>query len=215
MTDIAILGPGPVGEALGGRFAAAGHRVIYGSRDPGAEAVRAVVARTGDGARAAAPIAAAQACEVAVIALPWGAVETALPPLAEALAGKTVIDATNPLRATPAGPELSMGFDVSGGERVQALLPGARVVKAFNTTGWGGMVDPVFEGRRSVMFHCGDDAAACETARGLIEDVGFEAVHAGPLSAARLTEAHAMLWIHLAYRGGQGRDWAFGLLRRG
>ncbi|SFI80456.1 NADPH-dependent F420 reductase [Albimonas pacifica] len=214
MTRIAILGTGPVGAALGARLAAAGHAIVFGSREPEGAKVRALLARI-PGAEAAAPAAAAAGAEAAILALPWDAVETALPPLAGALAGKPLLDATNPLRRAADGPHLALGFDASGGERVQALAPGAKVVKAFNTTGFGAMEAPEFEGRPSVMFYCGDDAGACETARALIADVGFEAVHAGPLSAARLTEAHAMLWIHLAYRGGMGRDWAFALLRRG
>jgi len=214
MSRIAILGTGPVGAALGARLAAAGHSVVFGSRDPGGEKAQALLARI-PGAEAAEPAAAAAGAEVAILALPWDAVEAALPPLARALAGKPLLDATNPLRRGADGPHLALGFDASGGERVQALVPGAKVVKAFNTTGYGAMEDPAFEGRASVMFHCGDDAGAREIARALIADVGFEPVDAGPLSAARLTEAHAMLWIHLAYRGGMGRDWAFALLRRG
>lgn len=215
MSDpIAILGAGDVGGALGLRLAAAGRRVIFASRDPSAEGVQARVEAAGPLASAATAEQAVGAGGPVILALPWTAVEQALPPLAPALSGRVVIDATNPLAYDAGGLRLALGFDRSGGERVAELLPGARVVKAFNTTGWANMVEPVVEGRRSVMFLCGDDETACDTARALIEAVGFEPVHAGPLCNARLTEAHAMLWIDLAMQRGLGRDFAFGLLRR-
>jgi predicted dinucleotide-binding enzyme len=93
-------------------------------------------------------------------------------------------------------------------------LGGAKVVKAFNTVGFNIMANPAFGADRPVMFYCGDDAAAKQTVRPLVEQLGFEAVDAGPLSQARVLEPFALLWISLAYAQGQGRDIAFKLLRR-
>jgi predicted dinucleotide-binding enzyme len=123
----------------------------------------------------------------------------------------TVIDATNPL-----GPGLKLltgKNGESGGEQVQAMVPQAHVVKALNTTGFDNMQNPVYEGRASVMFYCGDDAGAKSTVKELLVSLGFEAVDAGPLSRARQLENLAVLWISLAM-GGLGRDIAFRLMRR-
>ena len=76
------------------------------------------------------------------------------------------------------------------------------------------MANPVFKGVKSVMFVAGDDAAAKPKVMQAVGDLGFEVIDAGPLRNARLLEAHAMLWIDLALVRGQGRDFAFGILRR-
>jgi predicted dinucleotide-binding enzyme len=90
---------------------------------------------------------------------------------------------------------------------------GAKVYKAFNQTGFDIMASPAFDGRRAVMFVCGDDAAHKPTVLGLASEIGFDAVDAGRLVVARLLEPYAMLWIHLAYAQGLGREFGFGLLR--
>ncbi|MBI1350013.1 MAG: hypothetical protein GC156_02715 [Actinomycetales bacterium] len=90
-----------------------------------------------------------------------------------------------------------------------------RVVKAFNTTGSENMTDPDYSGQRPVMLVAGDDAAAKGLTMDLAEGIGFDAVDAGPLAAARDLEHLAMLWIRLAYSLGNGPDIAFSLLRRG
>ena len=76
------------------------------------------------------------------------------------------------------------------------------------------MAEPVFHGVKSVMFVAGDDAANKPKVMALVGDLGFEVIDAGPLRNARLLEAHAMLWIDLALKRGQGRDWAFAIVRR-
>jgi predicted dinucleotide-binding enzyme len=88
------------------------------------------------------------------------------------------------------------------------------VYKTLNTTGFGNMANPVFNAMKSVMFVAGDDAAKKPKVLNLVSELGFETIDAGPLRNARLLEAHAMLWIDLALVRGQGRDWAFGILRR-
>ena len=88
--------------------------------------------------------------------------------------------------------------------------------KAFNTTGYNIMADPVISGTRTVMFACGDDEAAKHAMLQLAGDIGFDAVDAGKLVQARLLEPWAMLWISsLALRGAVSRDFGFALLRRG
>ncbi len=127
------------------------------------------------------------------------------------LTGKVVVDATNPF-----GPDggLAVGHTTSAGELVASWAPGARVVKAFNSTGAGNMSDSNYGGVRLTMFICGDDPGAKQAVAGLAEELGFEAVDAGLLAVARYLEPLAGLWVTLAYRLGLGPDIAFALLRR-
>lgn len=128
------------------------------------------------------------------------------------LVGKTLIDCTNPLKADLSG--LEFGHTTSQAERVAAWAPDAKVVKAFNTVGFGIMMNPQFGDRKAMMMVAGNDNAAKKTTMALASDLGFEPIDAGPLTQARLLEPLAMLWISLAIRGGLGPDFAFGMLRR-
>lgn len=209
--SVAVIGTGDVGSTLGVRWAAAGHDVVYGSRTPGAERVANLVAETGHGARAATPADAAAACEVVVLAVPWRVVERLAPTLGD-LTGKVVIDCTNPLSRDLSG--LVTAADRSAGEIVADLLPGARVVKALNTTGVAVMRNPEFADGPPSMLLAGESSLAKSMAAELVEDLGFEAVDAGPLKSARWLEPLAALWIELAYRQGMGEDIAFRILTR-
>jgi predicted dinucleotide-binding enzyme len=206
---IAIIGAGNVGAALGRNWAAHGHAVGFGLRDPEAERY-APLAAVG---RLAAPADAAAEAEAVVLATPWQQTEAAIAALGN-LAGKLVLDATNPLAMGPEGLGLAFGHSDSGGERVAASCRGASVFKTLNTTGAEIMADPRGYAMPPVMFVAGDDAARKPDVLRLVADLGFEAVDAGPLANARLLEAHAMLWIDLALKRGLGRRAAFALLRR-
>ncbi|HKS84435.1 MAG TPA: NAD(P)-binding domain-containing protein [Pseudolabrys sp.] len=214
MTRIAIIGAGNVGGALGGAWAKkAGHEILFGVRDPKAEKVQTLLRSTGPKARALSPADAAAAAAVIVLSTPWPATEAAIRSMGD-LKGKIVLDATNPLTRGPDGIGLEIGHAISGGEKVQGWAAGASVYKTLNTTGFGNMANPAFGNAKAVMFVAGDDAARKPTVLNLVSDLGFETIDAGPLRNARLLEAHAMLWIDLALVRGQGRDWAFGILRR-
>ncbi len=208
---IAIIGAGNVGGTLGTAWAAKGHDVVFGVRDPRDTRVQALVKAAGDRARAASVQEAAAACDLVVLATPWDATQDAIKS-AGPLAGKILVDATNPLEPDLSG--LALGHHTSAGEEVARRAPGAKVVKAFNTIGAQHMANPRFGSQRASLFLCGDDAGAKKTVAGLAEALGFEAVDAGPLAQARLLEPLAMLWISLAYAQGQGTDIAFKLLRK-
>jgi predicted dinucleotide-binding enzyme len=210
---IAIIGAGNVGGALGANWAQKSHDIVFGVRDPKAEKTQAVVAKTRGKAKAASPAEAAAAADVIVLSTPWPATEAAIRSMGN-LKGKIVLDATNPLTRGPDGIALEIGHSISAGEKVQGWAAGASVFKTLNTTGFGNMANPVFKGVKSVMFVAGDDATAKPKVMALVDDLGFEVIDAGPLRNARLLEAHAMLWIDLALVRGQGRDFAFGILRR-
>jgi 8-hydroxy-5-deazaflavin:NADPH oxidoreductase len=213
--NIGIIGSGNVGGTLGTRWAQAGHQVIFGSRNPGSDEMQQLIAKSGGhqgrSARAASLADAARSSEVLLLATPWPATKAVLQGLGD-LAGKVLIDAVNPLLPDLSG--LELGTTTSAAERVAAWVPGAKVVKAFNTVGFNIMANPAFGAERPVMFYCGDDAAAKQTVRPLVDQLGFQAVDAGPLTQARLLEPFALLWISLALVHGQGREMAFKLLRR-
>ncbi len=104
---------------------------------------------------------------------------------------------------------------LSGGEQVAQWAEGARVVKALNTTGAGNMADPALdEDHRLAILLCGDDAEAKEVVGGLIGELGFSAVDAGPLDRSGLLENMALLWILLAYQQGLGTDFGFAIVTR-
>jgi len=149
--------------------------------------------------------------EVILLATPWSGTEQALRSAGN-LSGKIVLDATNPLKADLSG--LALGHTTSGGEQVAAWAAGAKVVKIFNTTGFGNMENPKYRDTTATMFYCGDDEAAKAAGARLAADLGFEPVDAGPLAQARTLEPLALLWISLAYFQKQGPNIAFKLLRR-
>ena len=185
-----------MGIALAKGFAGRGDRVIFGSRTPEGEKARAALAAVPD-ATAAHHVEAARAADLAVIALPWSAIPAALTPgLANALAGKTVIDATNPLAFADGRPSLAIGHTDSAGETVQRLLPEARVVKAFNIITAGRMVNPRFEDGQPDMFIAGNHPDAKAEVVALLHDFGWRApIDLGGIEQSRLLEPLAMLWI--------------------
>ena len=208
---IAVIGAGNVGSTLGKGWAARGHDIVYGVRDPRDVRVQEVVRATGPEAQAASVKDAAADAKVVVLATPWASTQDAVR-AAGRLADKIVIDATNPL--TPDFSGLVLGHTTSAGEEVARWAPGAKVVKAFNTTGAGNMANPRFGGESATMFLCGDDAEAKKAVAALAGELGFDPVDAGPLSQARVLEPLAVLWISLAYVQSLGVDIAFKLLRR-
>lgn len=207
---IAIIGTGQVAAALGKGWAARGHMITFASREPSSERVQALLAGAGPNASAARVADAVGRSSIIVLAVPFTAARERLE-MAGDMGGKVVIDCTNPI-----APGLRPMFDstTSGMEQIAAWAPRARVVKAFNTTGAENMADPVYDGRPATMLICGDDELAKGAAAQLAEELGFDVVDAGGLSAARHLENLALLWIHLARVAGLGRDVAFRLMRR-
>ncbi len=210
--QIGIVGSGNVGQTLGAGFIESGHEVMIGSRDPEKADLVAWKDRVGDGGRTGTVAEAAAFGDLVVLATAWDGTEAALALAgADHLAGKVLIDATNPMRFTTRL-ELTLGFEDSAGEQVQRWLPGARVVKAFNTVGWELMNRPTIDGGPPDLFICGDDEEAKGTVAELARELGWDVFDAGDLAAARFTEPLAMLWIGHAVATGS-RNHAFKLLR--
>ncbi|HMQ56431.1 MAG TPA: NADPH-dependent F420 reductase [Anaerolineae bacterium] len=208
--NIAVIGTGNVGRALGTSWAMKGHQVIFGSRDPHSQKVADVLAAAGPNASAATLPEAGARAEVIVLATPSDGVHQVVEALGE-VAGKIIVDATNPIGP---GFQLAVGTTTSGAEQIAGWAKGGRVVKAFNTTGWENMADPIYHGEPITMFIGGDDAEAKTVVTGLAADLGFEVADTGPLSTARYLEPLAMVWIHLAIGQKQGRQIAFKIVRR-
>jgi len=212
---VGILGTGEVGKTLGKAFVALGHEVKMGSREATNEKALAWAREAGRGASAGTFADAADFGEVIVLATLGAANRSVLEAAGpERLRGKLVIDATNPLdyaRGFPPG--LSVGHTDSGGEQAQRLLPGAFVVKAFNTVGHAHFFRPDFPGGPPDMFICGDDEGAKERVSGLLDEFGWGTVDLGGIESSRYLEAMCMVWVLHGARSGSWSH-AFKLLRK-
>jgi 8-hydroxy-5-deazaflavin:NADPH oxidoreductase len=203
---IAVIGVGSVGATLGQAWLKHGEDVTWGLRNPADPKYSALPKE-----RIKAPAEAVKTAEVVVIATPWSATEAAVKGLGS-LAGKIVIDCTNPLGMGPDGLQLVLGFDTSAGEQVASWAPGAFVFKSLNTTGANNMAKAADYPVKPMMLVAGDDAAKKPTVMQLVAALGFEPVDAGPLKNARLLEPFGMVWIDQALKRGRGRDFAFALV---
>jgi len=208
---IGIIGAGNVGGALGKGWAKKGHSVRFGVRDASDPKLSALLKEAGPNAQVSSVQDAVAFGDVVALATPWPAAREAVS-AAGSLHGKILLDCTNPLKPDLSG--LVLGPSTSAAEQVSVWAPGAEVVKIFNTTGSNNMENPRYPEGPATMFYCGDDPAAKAVAADLAADLGFEALDAGGITVARLLEPLAMLWIHLAYRQGIGRDFAFRAMRR-
>jgi 8-hydroxy-5-deazaflavin:NADPH oxidoreductase len=207
---IAVIGTGSVGGTLGRRWAELNHSVCFGVRDLADAGAKALVSKIKGDARLASVRDAAKDADVVVLATPYAANAAAITSAGD-LAGKILIDVTNPVDANFT---LAVGLNNSGAEEVAKVARGARVYKAMHQVGFEVMADPIFAAGRPVMFVAGDDATGKKVVLELVSALGFEAIDAGELSLARLLEPYAMLWIHLMARRNMGRGFAFALLRR-
>ncbi|MDQ8756347.1 NAD(P)-binding domain-containing protein [Sphingosinicella sp. LHD-64] len=207
-----MIGAGDVGKALGTGWARAGHEILFGVRDP-VDPKHVAAAQAAGDARIAGVEAVADQSDVVVLAVGWEAVPDAIRQCGS-LAGKIVIDATNPLTFGKDGPALALGFSTSGGEEVARLAPDAIVFKTMNQVGFAVMADASGYAARPAMFVAGDDGERKIDVLRLVENLGFEGIDAGPLRNARLLEPYAMLWIDQAFNHDAPRDNAFAFLRR-
>lgn len=200
---IAVIGAGRVGTTLGARWATTGHDIVYGVRDPDDP-------RRADLGTVATPANAMRHADAVLVSLPWDATEEVLGGID--VGDAIVIDATNPV--VSGARQLERHPELAGAQLVAEWARSSRVVKAFNTTGSANMANPVYPGGTPVMLIAGDDSDAKQAVVSLANDIGFDAVDAGPLAAARDLEHLAMIWVRLAYVLGNGPNIVFSLLRR-
>jgi predicted dinucleotide-binding enzyme len=179
---IGVVGSGRVGSALGGVWVKKGHEVMFSSRT--LEDDKALAQKLGGGARAGTPREAAQFGEVLLVAVPYGALPDVGKQLGSLLQGKVVIDTCNPFPGRD-GEIAEWARRKGAGHASAELLPGARVVRAFNAVGAFRMGQVHEEPGRVGMPIAGDDAKAIEVASRLIRDIGFEPVLVGGLAMGR------------------------------
>jgi 8-hydroxy-5-deazaflavin:NADPH oxidoreductase len=194
---IGIIGSGDVGRSLGKGFLAEGHAVMLGTRNiEKEEVVKWKEAHTG--AETGSFEAAAQFGEIIVLATKGDIAADALQLAGiDSLAGKIIIDATNPIAAAP--PEDGVlkfftDYNQSLMEKLQSLVPAANFVKAFSCVGNGFMYKPAFPGGVPTMFICGNDDAAKATVTGILTSFGWETEDMGKAAAARAIEPLCILW---------------------
>jgi predicted dinucleotide-binding enzyme len=197
---VGVLGSGDVAKSLAGGFVKHGHQVMLGTRDAGK---LKDFLRQHAGAQAGSSADAAKFGDVVVLAVKGNAALDVLKAAGAAnLAGKAVIDATNPIAEAP--PENGVlrfftNLDQSLMERLQGAVPDAHFVKAYNSVGNTRMINPQFSGGKPTMFICGNDDKAKATVRGINDQFGWETADMGKAEAARAIEPLCMLWCILGF----------------
>jgi predicted dinucleotide-binding enzyme len=210
--NIAFLGYGQVGAPLADHLQRAGHNVTLAAGEPLSEnALKAL--RRNAALKTAPPREAILGADVVFLATPFAANEAALTAVAAELAGKVLVDCTNPV-----GPGLKHGLNSarSGTEMIQSLLPSTQVVKAFTIYGFENFENNTYPGYivKPAMLFCGADAAAKQTVARLIGDLGWEPVDTGGIEQALHLEHMTLLWIRMVRLGGQSPHLVWAALRR-
>ncbi len=192
---IAIIGTGNIGAGLARVFSSAGHDVVLANANDSTEAAEKL------GVRAASVSEAVKTADTVILATPYDAAQS----IAQAadFTGKVVIDVSNPVTADFSG--LQLGQTSSAAEEIAHLLPGATVVKAFNTVfaqHYAG--DLTLEGRKIQTFVAADNDTTRRAVVALANSVGFEVVESGPLSNARYLEALGYMNIQFGFMLNRG-----------
>ncbi|MEI7662173.1 MAG: NAD(P)-binding domain-containing protein [Bacteroidota bacterium] len=193
-TKIGILGSGVVAQVLGSGFLKHGYDVMMGTRD----ASKLAEWQVSNAALVGTFSEAAAYGEIVVLAVKGTMAESALELAgAKNIAGKVVIDTTNPIADLPPVNGVLQYFsslDASQMEQLQKVFPSARFVKAFNSVGNAFMINPDFGGIKPSMFICGNDAAAKGQVSTIVEQFGWETEDMGSAEAARAIEPLCILW---------------------
>lgn len=196
MNKVAVIGSGIVGETLAKGFLEHGHAVMRASRNPAS--LEGWRQSSGASARIGTPQQAAHWGEIVVLAVKGTGAEAAVSLCgADALAGKVVIDTTNPIADEPPTNGVLRYFtDINESlmERLQVLAPAAKFVKAFSCVGNARMIEPRVGGQTPTMFICGNDEAAKAQVTAILTAFGWETEDLGMAEAARAIEPLAMLW---------------------
>lgn len=212
---VGILGTGDVGKALGNAFLTLGHEVKMGSRE--AVNPKAATWAKGAGTKSSAGTfaEAARFGDLVVLATLGAATEAALKMAgAEHFKGKLVVDTTNPLEFfNGMPPTMFVGTTDSLGERIQRALPGAHVVKAFNTVGNAHMFRPDFKGGPPDMFICGENENAKKQMSAILKDFGWGVIDIGGISGSRWLEPMCLTWVLHGIKSGSWNH-AFKMLHK-
>lgn len=207
MATIAIIGSGRMGGAFGKALTGAGHSVIYGSRDPAKAELVELVGGLSDNASSASIGEAAASADMVLLAMPYAALGEVLPSLGD-MSGKIVIDVTNALGMGGHG-LMQMISDTSSAQEIAAALPGARIVKAFNTIGYFVIAKPDAMGGPVTCMLASDDAEAKAEVAAIAKALGFTTADVGPLVQARYLEGMSALYITPYLQGRMGDAFEF------
>ena len=193
---VTLIGAGNMGSGLAKHITKAGHALVITGRSEKAKTLAEMTGATFKTSNAA------DGADVVIVATAYGDAVSALGGVGN-LAGKVVIDITNPLTADYMS--LTLGHSTSAAEEIQKAFPAAKVVKAFNTVFAQTLASgPSLGGETVPVYFAGDDAAAKETAKALIQSTGFAAVDAGGLKNARYLEPLGGLNVYFGYGAGKG-----------
>lgn len=200
---IGVIGSGTVGQTLAKGFSLAGHDVRIGSRE--GNKLAEFSAATGLAEGTFADVAAF--ADVVILAVRGDVAEAVVKELAGSLAGKPVLDTTNPISGSPKDGILPYftGANESLIERLQRAAPDAKLVKFFNSVGAGLMLQPKLAGGTPTMFTCGNDAGAKATATALSKELGWNVEDVGTAAAGHPVEALCQIWCAPGF---QRNDWA-------
>lgn len=206
MSTIAIIGAGNVGSALGKGWLKAGHKVVFGVRDPPSVKTKKAMSFIPD-AKTQSINEASKNADVVVITTPPEAVLELIPLLGD-LSNKVVIDTTNSVRTRPE--PFATAYHA-----IKEITKAQDMVKCFNSTGYENMSDPNYHGEGIDMFAAGNSIRAKQVAQQLARDLGFAACYDfGGDDKVELLEKFALSWINLAIIQGHGRNLAFKLVKR-
>jgi 8-hydroxy-5-deazaflavin:NADPH oxidoreductase len=199
--DVTIIGTGNMARGIGRRLVAGGHHVTVLGKEP-AEADAVVDELGGEGAAQAGRSGEEIADDVVVLAVYYPDAKAVVEQYGGGLSGKVLIDITNPVNETMDG--LVTPPDSSAAQELAASAPGAKVVKAFNTTFAATLIDGEIGGKPLDVFLAGDDEEAKATVSQLVEDGGLRPIDAGPLMRARELEATGLLHMSMQNTLGTG-----------
>jgi predicted dinucleotide-binding enzyme len=214
--SVAVIGSGPVGEALSKGFLKYGYEVTRASRDPSKLSDWLKTAEPADKASTGTFAEASASCDLIVLAVGGAVAESALEQCGlENLRGKVVIDTCNPIGGPPDDGVLTFfaGTKDSLMEKLQEKVPEARFVKCFSCVGNAQMVDPDFGGIKPTMFICGNDEQAKKEVTSILDQFGWETADMGGVKCARAIEPLCQLWCIPLFQGKKG-NYAFKLLQR-
>jgi len=215
---IGILGSGGVGQSLGSGFISLGHEVKIASRESGNEKLIAWATKSGELASAGNFAEAVEFGDIIVLATNGLATLEAIKLVGpDRFDGKVVIDTTNPMswNAAAGRLELEGGKGTSAGENNAAALPGAYVVKAFNTVGLQLFFRPDFGGVLPTMFICGDDLNAKAKVSDILRDFGWDPLDVGGIAASHYLEATAVVYIWNSFKNSPEYSYsAFKILKK-
>ncbi len=192
-----IIGSGDVGQSLARGLVDLGHEVMIGTRDSGRKELVKLKDKMGKKLLLGTTTEAASFGETCFLAVAWHAGEDVIAQIRPQLAGKIVIDVTNPLVFSDDGPpQLAVGHAISGGEIVQQSLPDSHVVKALNTINHHNMINPSYKSADPVMFICGNNKSAINHTGELLREFGWkDIVDIGGIEKSRLLEPLCLLWV--------------------